>query len=313
MFIFVASYGNEKKIYILSINKNGKINYIGSKKLKGYPSYISSYKRKLAISMKDINNDGKGGLVICKKNENLDIIYENLEPTSYTHVFEDSKYILMASYHQGLIKIINKKDNSVYIKKYPNGKIHNVGNICKNKYYGVDLSNGQIYIYTIIKGRFIESQSIILENNINPRHLICTNHGKNLYVVSENTSEILVYSMKDDGKYSKIQSISTIIKSNNSNMASAIRRFKKYIFVSNRGEDTISLFIIEKDGRLRMLRQINTTGECPRDFNVSRSCKFLIVANEDSDNIKSFFVDYKNKKIILKDSFDIDKPVCIEM
>ena len=46
---------------------------------------------------------------------------------------------------------------------------------------------------------------------------------------------------------------------------------------------------------------------------MSRSGKFLMVVNEDSDNIKSFFVDYKNKKIILKDSFDIDKPVCIEM
>lgn len=245
MIFFVASYGKDKKIYILNINKNGKIQYMNSKRLEGYPSYINRYKRNIAISMKDADNTGKGGVVICKKNKNLDTIYESLEETSYTHIFENSKYILMASYHQGLIKIINKKDKSFFIKSYPNGKIHNVGNIYKNKYYGVDLSNGKKYIFTIIKGKFIESQTIILEDNINPRHLICTNNGKNLYIVSENTSEILVYLLKCD-KYSKVQSISTTSMANNFNMASAIRRFKKYIFVSNRGEDTISIFVIEK-------------------------------------------------------------------
>lgn len=311
MNFYVASYGSLKEVYLCSIDKKGNIKNKLSVRLEGYPSYIHKYGKHISISLKKVKENEKGGLVICQKN-NLDVAYKYLEDISYTHIYEDSKYIILASYHQGLIKVINKKNNKQNVSKYKNGKIHQVGRINENKYFGVDLENSNIYIFKICNDQIQLLQTISLDEKINPRHLISYKNGKLLYVAIENTSEVLVYVLEKD-KYKKIQTISTVLKENKNNMVAAIRRNKKYVFVSNRGEDTISIYKIQKKGILKLVKCLDVNGKCPRDFNICNNGKILIVANEQSNQINSFLIDYKTFKITLKGLSNIQQPVCIEI
>lgn len=95
-------------------------------------------------------------------------------------------------------------------------------------------------------------------------------------------------------------------------MSSAIRRFKRYIFVSNRGENTISIFKIDRLGKLKNIGYFSTRGETPRDFNIVSNGRILVVANQDSNEVLTFKINYKKNKVINLDRVQIEQPVCIE-
>ena len=82
-------------------------------------------------------------------------------------------------------------------------------------------------------------------------------------------------------------------------MPSAIRRYKRYIFVSNRGENTISIFRIDKYGTLQKIGYFSTRGETPRDFNIVNNGKILVVANQNSNEVLTFKINYKKMRLLI--------------
>jgi 6-phosphogluconolactonase len=57
------------------------------------------------------------------------------------------------------------------------------------------------------------------------------------------------------------------------------------LYVSNRGHDSISVFEIEEDGSLARLAIRPCGGRCPRNIEISPSGRFLLVANQESDEV----------------------------
>ena len=70
------------------------------------------------------------------------------------------------------------------------------------------------------------------------------------------------------------------------NGAAAIRISKdgKFIYVSNRGHDSIAVFKVLNDGKLELAQRISVFGSFPRDFNWDKSEKYLVVANQNTNN-----------------------------
>lgn len=67
-----------------------------------------------------------------------------------------------------------------------------------------------------------------------------------------------------------------------------------FVLVSNRGDDSIAVFRIDRDGPFPTLRPIeifSTMGKCPRHFQFAPSGRFVIAANQDSNNLASFALD----------------------
>jgi 6-phosphogluconolactonase len=57
------------------------------------------------------------------------------------------------------------------------------------------------------------------------------------------------------------------------------------LYVSNRGHDSISIFEIEEEGRLARLAIQPCGGRCPRNITIAPSGRFLLVANQYSDEV----------------------------
>ena len=57
------------------------------------------------------------------------------------------------------------------------------------------------------------------------------------------------------------------------------------LYVSNRGHDSISIFHIEENGRLMLIAIRPCGGKCPRNIAISPSGRFLLVANQESDEV----------------------------
>ncbi len=86
----------------------------------------------------------------------------------------------------------------------------------------------------------------------------------------------------------------------------------KYLYCSNRGDNSIVSFRIEPDGKLFLLDHVKTNGRIPRDFNIDPTGRFLLAANQNSDNIAVFRIDQGTG--LLSDTnyaFPAETPVCI--
>lgn len=141
-----------------------------------------------------------------------------------------------------------------------------------------------------------------------PRHLAYSEDGNIVFCVNELTSSVSVFSYKD-AKLELIQTVSVLEKENDANTAAAIRAEGQYVYVSNRGENTISC--LEWDGTNLTLRSVTPCGgESPRDFLIVDNVMF--VANELTNNITMFQV---NGPVLskLKQELPMINPLCAVM
>src|SRR5690606_11147184 len=88
----------------------------------------------------------------------------------------------------------------------------------------------------------------------------------------------------------------------------------KFLYVSNRGHNSIAAFKIDEDsGELDLIGFTPTGGEIPRNFAITGDGKFLYVANQNSNNITGFKID-GNTGTLQQAGIDLEvnTPVCIE-
>ena len=88
----------------------------------------------------------------------------------------------------------------------------------------------------------------------------------------------------------------------------------KFLYASNRGEsNTIAIFKIKSKGKLKLIAHQSTLGKSPRNFSIDPSGNFLLIGNQNSDEIVVF---NRNKKTgLLTDEgqrINVGKPVCLK-
>ncbi len=154
-------------------------------------------------------------------------------------------------------------------------------------------------------------QDVALPKGVGPRHFVWNKDIDGLmYVVCELSSEVFVVDTKKQNKI--IQSISTLPEGVTESACAAIRLSEdgKFLYVSNRGHDSIVVYRVKEDGSLDIVEITSVIGKTPRDFNLIED--LLLVANQDSDEIQILKVDRESGK--LKDTGKAilcKKPSCI--
>lgn len=146
-----------------------------------------------------------------------------------------------------------------------------------------------------------------------PRHIEFSDDGQHIYVSCELSNEVLFYVFKG-GQYELKQRISTLPKAYTGKNTAADIHFspdKKYIYASNRGNESIVEYSVNNDGTLRLESFTNVCGKTPRNFAVTD--KYIICANQDSDNV--VVLERKNNKLTGRKICEIaiPSPVCIEI
>ncbi len=150
-----------------------------------------------------------------------------------------------------------------------------------------------------------------------PRHLAYAPDGKFVYVLNELTSSISAFTFdQSSGKMNEIQVLSTLpdnFSGSNSTAEIAIDAQGKFLYASNRGDDTIAIYSIDNsDGKLTFIDRIPTGGKTPRHFEIDPSGQWLFAANQNSDNIVVFKIDQTNGQLILQSEISgISSPVCV--
>jgi 6-phosphogluconolactonase len=156
-----------------------------------------------------------------------------------------------------------------------------------------------------------------LEPGSGPRHLAFAPSGKFVYVLNELTSTITVFSFDaETGKMQIKKTLSSLpenFKGNNSAAEIAVDAKGKYLYVSNRGDNSIGLFRINPDdGSLLPVDWISSGGKAPRHFEIDPTGQWLFAANQNSDNIVLFRINQDNGRLqLISDTTKLVAPVCV--
>ncbi|MEI8005347.1 MAG: lactonase family protein [Bacteroidota bacterium] len=169
-------------------------------------------------------------------------------------------------------------------------------------------------------GKLIPADSgfVNLNPGSGPRHLAFSPSGKFVYVLNELNSTITWFSFESEaGMMQKKQTISTLPASfMGENTAAEIAADAKgrFLYVSNRGDNSIGLFKINsEEGSLTPVEWVSTGGKTPRSFAIDPTGQWLFAANQDSDNIVLFRIDQASGQLSqTSQTVKLISPVCIK-
>ncbi len=154
-----------------------------------------------------------------------------------------------------------------------------------------------------------------LEKAPGPRHFTFHPSGKYAYLVNELNASIAAFSYDAAaGKLSAIQSIPTLPDDFTDWNACAdihVHPNGRFLYASNRGHNSIVAYSIANDGQLSLLGHTPSGGEFPRNFAISPDGLLLLVANQNSNNIRSFAIHPQKGTLDKKQDKPVKTPVCV--
>ncbi len=149
-----------------------------------------------------------------------------------------------------------------------------------------------------------------------PRHFVFHPNGKYAYVIHENTGEVTVFDYAT-GKLKEKQKVSMAVSGYAGDIHAAdihISPDGKFLYGSMRANiNELGIYSIAKDGKLTFAGRQSTLGKIPRNFEIDPTGNFLLVGNQNSDEIVIFKRDKKTG--LLTDTgkrISVGKPVCLK-
>lgn len=163
----------------------------------------------------------------------------------------------------------------------------------------------------------VVSPPIETQPGAGPRHLAYHPTKPFIYVNGELDSTINAFRFDPEkGTHEAIGSHSTLPEgghTGNSTAETVIHPSGNFVYVSNRGHDSIAMFAIDQEtGKLTPLGQQPTGGKTPRNFNIDPSGKWLLAANQESNTITLLAVDQETGKLSpARHHVEVPAPVCV--
>jgi 6-phosphogluconolactonase len=251
-----------------------------------------------------INTQNSGGLVPC-----------------YVSLDLNNRYLLAANYSSGSFRCFPILDNgglglpvqtihhhgqSVHPERQTEPHIHCILTDPSNCFvYAVDLGTDQIVTYNFDSNdgviKKIHGGVTNLPPGSGPRHLYFHPRQPWVYLITELSNKIHCYKIDEGSILIETHQSSTIHESQKSESFSAditIDPLGLFLYASNRGHDSISIFSISQiDGTLNYLTTKSAGGKYPWSLDINSTGDFLIVANKHSNNIVLFQRNLENGMI----------------
>ena len=268
-------------------------NLIYSVNEDGAKSSISAFKYTAA--------SGKLGLLNKKDAKGADPCY----------IINDEKNVIAANYSGGSISVFAKKPDgsltdaiqvvkhsgsSINKKRQEKPHVHMVYFSPDKKHVFVnDLGTDAIYIYSYDPDggdkTLLLTETIKVKPGNGPRHLAFSPNGIFFYVLHELSGGLSVYSYMK-GKAELMQETTIVSEGFMGVIGAADIHFSndgKFLYATNRGDaNSISVFKVHANGKINLVQRISTQGSSPRNFTIDPNDNYVLVANQNTNNITIF-------------------------
>ena len=239
------------------------------------------------------------------------------EDPCYLSFDKTGKYVLVANYSSGTIAVFpilaegRLGEHTAMVKDAgptgPNKKhqegphAHWIETSADNRFVLVaDLGLDEVLVYKLdaTSGTLTPNEPAFarLKAGSGPRHAVFYPNGKFVFAVSElsSTATSFAYDVKK-GTLKETGTASTLppgFSGRNDVAETAVHPNGKFLYVSNRGNDSIAILSIDPGNRtLAPAGGIPTGGKEPRHFAIDPSGKYLLAENQFSNNIVVFKID----------------------
>jgi 6-phosphogluconolactonase len=158
-------------------------------------------------------------------------------------------------------------------------------------------------------------QAAVLAPGTGPRHAVFSSDERFLYVLGELKSTVTVFAHNGE-KFRSVQFISMLppgFSGRNDAAEIAVHHSGKFLYASNRGEDTIAVFSINpQKGTLTHIENVPTQGKEPRHFAIDPTGRYLLAENQNSNTIVEFRIDAATGKLTpTGEVVHVPSPVCL--
>ena len=260
------------------------------------------------------------------------------EGPCFVDVDQTGKYLIVSHYGDGNLTVSSlfaegligsvsdsKKytGNSVNGERQTSSHVHSTALSADNKFlYVMDLGTDKIYIYefnsregTIVPASTPEVQ---VTPGAGPRHFTFHPSGNFAYVVEELTSTVGVFSVdKATGSLTILQdtvkSLPPGFTEKNTSADIHTDIAGKFLYMSNRGANVITIYSIGADGKITLVGHQPTGGKVPRNFLIEPKGEFLFVAHQDTDTITMFRINPTTGLLtVVGKPVSVPSPVCLK-
>ncbi|WP_155964817.1 lactonase family protein [Streptococcus ruminantium] len=331
MTIYFGTYTKResKGIYKAQFDsEKGKLSHLELVAEEPNPTYLSFDKSGYLYSVGAEN--GLGGIAAFRTDFTPlnHVVFEGA-PHCYVAVDEERNLVYASNYHKGQVLVYKQlTDGSLELadlvqhqgsgphENQVSAHVH-FSNLTPDKFLVTcDLGCDQVVTYRVSdQGELEKLATYQATSGSGPRHIVFHPVAKIAYLICElnSTIEVLIYD--GWGQFELMQTISTLPKEHtgfNGTAAIRITRDGKFVYGSNRGNDSIAVYKTLGDASLELVEIVPTGGTTPRDFTLSPDEKHVIVVHQDSDNATVFARDSKTGQLTeLSHDFYVPEAVCV--
>jgi 6-phosphogluconolactonase len=344
--VYAGTYSvrGSKGIYAFRFDSgSGRLTPLGPQAESENPSFLAvESKRRVLYAVNEIGDDraaSSGSVrayrVHCTtgKLESLNVVSSQGAGPCYVSICQSGKYVFVANFRGGSIagfpvlsdgklgpsRFVIQHEVVVDLNETRAPRAHAVATSPDGgSLVATDLGLDTLFVYPfhVATGQVNETavQTIHTSPGAGPRHFVFHPDGRHLYVVNERISTVDVFCFEEPSRSAHLlETISTLPDGAPvPNHAAAIERDTRgnFLYVSNRGKDSITVFRIER-ARLKVSGSFASGCRSPRMFTIDPTGRYLLVANEGSDNIVVFRIDETSGALEPRGSVQVPSPACL--
>jgi 6-phosphogluconolactonase len=349
-FAYIGTYTGPKSqgIYVYKFGADtGKLTALGLAAASTSPAFlaihpnhrylyavneIANYEGKKSGSVSAFSIDRKTGKLTL-----LNVVASGDPSPCHLVVDHTGKYVLVANYGVGSVAafpiladgrlgkataFLPHTGHSVDPKRQEAPHAHSIYVSPDNRFVvSADLGTDQVYVYRFDsdKGTLTPNQppSAAVPPGTGPRHFAFHPNGKFAYVIEEMGSSLTAFSYDAArGVLAPLETIKTVpsdYKGYNDCAELYIHPSGKFLYGSNRGHDSITVFALDPAvGTPTPIQYVPTGGKTPRSFGIDPTGAYLIAANQESNALVVFHIDAKTGRLTpTGQKEDVGAPICV--
>ncbi len=352
MIVYIGSYASKTSdgIYVYQMDgESGALSLKHTVDGIANPSFLAvdSQHRTLYAVQEVSNYDGahQGAVSAFRIDpESRNLTFINQQPSlgahpCYVALDGNDAFVMAANYSSGNVVLyrrnadgslapaghmVQHEGSSVNKKRQSGPHAHSI-NVSPDNHYvlAADLGTDKILIYRLdaAAGKLLPNGPAFAatQAGAGPRHFTFSPDGRFCYVINELNSSIAVFSWNaDTGVLGPLQTVSTLPPDYNGTNSCAdihITPDGRYLYGSNRGFDSLSIFSVDSEtGKLAPAGYQSTMGQTPRNFAIGPAGCFLLAANQNSDNVVVFRIDKQSGALTpTGHEIKVSGPVCVKV
>lgn len=344
--LIIGTYttGDSKGIYVYRFyEETGKLAYLSEIDDIKNPAYLCvSANNKFVYSANENDKDGSiSAFKFDKASGRLELINSKLAGggPAYVAIDKDQKNVFAANYGNGtltvlpvnkdgslspIVQTIQDEGHSKNADRQAGPHVHMATLTPDDKYLFVnDLGTDKTYSYRYRASKTprltpAEPAFTSVPPGNGPRHLDFSPNGKYVYLIQEMAAVITVNKL-DGGTLKPLQTINMAAESYKGELGAAdihVSPDGLFLYATNRGDanEIVAYSINQENGLLTLLARYPSMGKTPRNFVIDPTGSYLLVANQNSDNIFVYKIDKATGKLTpTRTNLKIGNPVCLKM